>query len=245
MPGEGVVYTETMCPPTDGAISDPASAEQVQEVASALRIELDWLRRQPGERATLQVTLSEAWMASLLKDVDARAHADGRLEGSIQIQGDGTVLLQGALAANFQVDCARCLSDAPVDASDSLCLTFIPVEHMRARLAGTDEEDSEGLELGAGDLDQFVYEGRELDLQSALREQILLAYPMRALCDRGEDCKGLCSACGASLNGASEDASRCPACGAPLDGGSIEDDGDAEVPAWKRTLAALHSEGDS
>jgi len=33
-----------------------------------------------------------------------------------------------------------------------------------------------------------------------LVEQIILAIPMRPLCGRGEDCKGLCAECGADLN---------------------------------------------
>ncbi len=42
------------------------------------------------------------------------------------------------------------------------------------------------------------YQGEGLLLEDALREQVLLATPVRALCR--EDCKGLCPQCGLNLN---------------------------------------------
>jgi len=39
---------------------------------------------------------------------------------------------------------------------------------------------------------------RELDLQSVLKEELLLTMPMQVLCDT--DCQGLCPVCGADLN---------------------------------------------
>jgi uncharacterized protein len=42
------------------------------------------------------------------------------------------------------------------------------------------------------------YEGDGILLEDALREQVLLEAPIRAICR--EDCKGLCPHCGANLN---------------------------------------------
>ena len=42
------------------------------------------------------------------------------------------------------------------------------------------------------------YEGEGLVLEDVLREQLLLAVPMRVVCR--EDCKGLCPQCGSNLN---------------------------------------------
>ena len=42
------------------------------------------------------------------------------------------------------------------------------------------------------------YVGEGLLLEDALREQVLLATPVRALCR--DDCKGLCPHCGRNLN---------------------------------------------
>ncbi len=42
------------------------------------------------------------------------------------------------------------------------------------------------------------YEGESLELAEVVREQILLWLPMRWICQ--EDCRGICSQCGANLN---------------------------------------------
>ena len=50
-------------------------------------------------------------------------------------------------------------------------------------------------ELGTGEAGQL---GEVVDLESLLREQIILMLPLKPLCD--ENCKGLCPHCGANLN---------------------------------------------
>ncbi len=46
--------------------------------------------------------------------------------------------------------------------------------------------------------DYVVVEGMKLDVDSLLREDIILSLPSQLLCS--EDCKGLCHICGANLN---------------------------------------------
>ena len=53
-------------------------------------------------------------------------------------------------------------------------------------------------ELSPDDLDLDYYTGEIVDLESILREQIILMLPLKPLCD--ETCKGLCPHCGANLN---------------------------------------------
>ncbi len=52
--------------------------------------------------------------------------------------------------------------------------------------------------MSPDDLDLDYYTGETVDLESLLREQIILMMPLKPLCD--EDCKGLCPRCGANLN---------------------------------------------
>ena len=40
--------------------------------------------------------------------------------------------------------------------------------------------------------------GNYLDIDKDVREEMLLNFPMKVLCS--EDCKGICSGCGANLN---------------------------------------------
>jgi uncharacterized protein len=42
------------------------------------------------------------------------------------------------------------------------------------------------------------YQGEGLELEDALREQVLLAVPLKAVCR--PECKGLCPQCGQNLN---------------------------------------------
>ena len=46
--------------------------------------------------------------------------------------------------------------------------------------------------------EQDTFDGKVIDLDPIVREQLLLALPMSAVCT--EDCKGLCTVCGQNLN---------------------------------------------
>jgi uncharacterized protein len=59
--------------------------------------------------------------------------------------------------------------------------------------AGKEELSVTGAEAEIG-----YYQGEGLLLEDALREQVLLALPLKVICR--EDCKGLCPHCGANLN---------------------------------------------
>jgi len=51
----------------------------------------------------------------------------------------------------------------------------------------------------AADVSHFIRElEEELDLLEKLREDLLIAFPSKSLCDN--DCKGLCGTCGVNLN---------------------------------------------
>jgi uncharacterized protein len=44
----------------------------------------------------------------------------------------------------------------------------------------------------------IYFEGEKINLQDGIQEQIILAFPIKALCE--DNCKGLCSSCGNDLN---------------------------------------------
>lgn len=220
-------------------MTDPAQARPTAE----LKLDLDEL----GEgRHEIAAILERDWVAEALAETDATAKEDGAVELELTIQADRSALVRGSMKLRYTVPCARCLEPAVVDAgaeTGELCVTFVPRERLRSWTEVASEDlDAEGDEiepLEPDELDQLGYEGKELDLRTLLAEQILLAYPMRALCSRGEDCRGLCSNCGANLNEADvpagEALERCPACKTRLDG---KDDDEADTP-WKQALSKL------
>lgn len=100
------------------------------------------------------------------------------------------VKVTGELKAALTVPCDRCLQDVPFQVEQPLNLVFIPADAERAAKGET--------ELHESDLEFSFYENDELDVDQLIREQLELALPVRVLCR--EDCRGLCTQCGADLN---------------------------------------------
>jgi uncharacterized protein len=101
------------------------------------------------------------------------------LEGNISNAGD-VLLLQATMEARVRRTCGRCLKEfIGVDRAE-VVEKFYP--------AGSDKIEN----------DAFVYDSDVIDITEPLREGLLLAEPMQALCR--SDCRGLCPACGADLN---------------------------------------------
>jgi uncharacterized protein len=92
------------------------------------------------------------------------------------------------------VNCSRCLEPAQVRVSKPFDLFF------RERDESMFDEDEE-VELDEEDTRTAFFTGTKLAIGDILREQILLALPMKALCT--VDCKGLCPTCGTNLNSGS------------------------------------------
>ena len=97
--------------------------------------------------------------------------------------------LRGKLAATLEMSCARCLDPIVQDVKHDFELLYRPQgsDAGREEISVTDAE----AEIG-------YYQGEGLLLEDVLREQVLLAVPLKAICR--EDCKGLCPHCGKNLN---------------------------------------------
>lgn len=103
------------------------------------------------------------------------------------------VEVEGEVASSVRLACSRCLGayEAPLTASFALTYT--------EELPRVEDEEGEGeVELDADEMGLILIHGDEIDLREAVEEQVVLALPLRPLCR--QDCKGLCSRCGADLN---------------------------------------------
>ena len=118
---------------------------------------------------------------------------DGRFKAHLERSDDLSLHVRGHLNLKTSGPCARCLADTPLNLDQELDLFFLPESKA---MAGHDDE--EGAELQDRDLVVTFYRGDILDLAGVVREQILLAQPMKRLCR--EDCKGVCPTCGADRN---------------------------------------------
>jgi uncharacterized protein len=87
------------------------------------------------------------------------------------------------------LQCARCLEPVKQEVTRDFELLYRPLgaDAGRDELSVTDAE----AEIG-------YYQGDGLLLEDVLREQVLLALPLKVTC--GPDCKGLCPQCGKNLN---------------------------------------------
>ena len=56
----------------------------------------------------------------------------------------------------------------------------------------------EEIEIEVEEIGMMYFKGEEIDLQQGIQEQVVMAFPLRPLCD--ENCKGLCPKCGSDLN---------------------------------------------
>ncbi len=93
------------------------------------------------------------------------------------------VNVSGTIKFTIESLCARCLGQVGLPLSPPVNLVLSQVSTARE---------------GDEDIDYETYNGEEFDLGNYLRETIAMSLPVKLICS--EDCKGLCSNCGANLN---------------------------------------------
>jgi len=174
----------------------------------ALRVDLAALRRRGVDQHEVEATLPVPWLQAALRDTDAEVESEGRVSLRLQIQPEEVVVAQGTLSVDFTVPCGRCLAPASVDGDTEIVATFMP----SAMIANDPEYDPEEDDPPDGSADMWPNDRPVLSLEPMVSEQVALAYPMRALCERGEACRGLCSNCGYELNALPPAVRTCPQC---------------------------------
>ncbi len=108
-------------------------------------------------------------------------HGKHELIDDIRVAGD--------LNAKFEMACARCLEPIVQNIARQFDLLYRP--------QGIDAGKEE-MSVTTAEAEIAYYQGEGLLLEDLLREQVLLALPLKAICR--EDCKGLCPHCGRNLN---------------------------------------------
>ena len=113
----------------------------------------------------------------------------------------------GVLNGRVIRECVRCLSEF----EESLSVPFAAEYKMAAQskrgrsrasagraAASSRPTAGETVDQEDSDLEVYILAGERLDLAEMLREQVILASPMNALCR--ENCLGLCQSCGRNRN---------------------------------------------
>jgi len=120
-------------------------------------------------------------------ETSGRAQLVREHHGKHQLIND--IRIAGGLATRVEMLCARCLEPITRDVARRFDLLYRP----QGADAGKEE-----LSVTAVEADVGYYQGAGLELEDVLREQVLLALPLKAICR--EDCRGLCPQCGQNLN---------------------------------------------
>lgn len=148
-----------------------------------MRIELENLEGGKGDFA-------HVYKPEDLNPVDERVNliAPAAVNGKVRLSGD-EVFVNGHLDTRARVECDRCLKPVELPVNADFTLEYI---------SGSEYESSEVAELTEAELSVSVFDGKAIDVDEIVKEQILLAVPTRMLCR--EECKGICPQCGTDLN---------------------------------------------
>ncbi|MHB1847020.1 MAG: YceD family protein [Deltaproteobacteria bacterium] len=115
---------------------------------------------------------------------------------------DDGLLVRASSKLPLATECRRCLRQVQLDVPMAFTLSFVPRERLAARAGAAKASDEPlpggGHEMDPSEIDEETFDGRQVDLDPIVREQLLLSIPMDALCR--EECAGLCPSCGRDLN---------------------------------------------
>jgi len=148
-----------------------------------MRIELENLEGGKGDFA-------HVYQPDDLNPVDERVSLSqpATVSGKVRLAGN-EVFVNGHVETRAQVECDRCLQPVEAPVNTDFALEYI---------TGSEYESGRAAELTEAEMSVSVFDGKAIDVDEIVKEQILLAVPTRMLCR--EDCKGICPECGADRN---------------------------------------------
>lgn len=112
-----------------------------------------------------------------------RAEVVHEHHGGKEIVSD--IRLVGNLSTRLEVNCARCLDPVTHEIASEFDLLYRPL--------GSDRR-ADDVSISEAETEIGYYDGEGLLLEDVLREQVLLALPLKSVCS--EECKGMCPHCG-------------------------------------------------
>ncbi len=151
--------------------------------------------------------LNEAMPAALVEKAVAEATTDFFAERGFTLKArltkvSGGVLLSGKFTVGVRAPCKRCVDEVHLEVPVEFTLNLVPRQRRAEEEAqGGGDDDGRSARAGTFTLDganDEPFDGKRIDLDPILREQILLALPVSVVCR--EECKGLCPVCGQDLN---------------------------------------------
>lgn len=152
-----------------------------------MRVSVEPIKEDKG--SSIHVELASPGGTSFNPRDDVTIDGDINVSADVLNAGDGYVAT-GEVKVTLNSECSRCLTGC------SLPLTAKFVEEFRPAGGASQAEGKQADRADFGDY--RVYSGDTLDLTETVRDAIIMATPIRILCD--PECSGLCSICGTNLN---------------------------------------------
>jgi uncharacterized protein len=148
-----------------------------------MRIEFENLEGKKGDFA-------HVYQPDELNPIDERVNLTepAAVTGKVRLSGN-EVFVNGHIDTRARVECDRCLQPVELPVNTDFALEYI---------SGAEYESTEVAELTEAEMSVSVFDGRAIDVDEIVKEQILLTVPTRMLCR--EDCKGICPECGTDRN---------------------------------------------
>ncbi|MCC6219926.1 MAG: DUF177 domain-containing protein [Deltaproteobacteria bacterium] len=115
---------------------------------------------------------------------------DPKVNILVTIEGT-TVFLRGNVKSEFSALCGRCAEDVSRELR-------VNIDLMLKRVSEETEIGQRRESDAIADLNVDYYAGDEFDCEPIVEELLVLALPFVVVCK--DECKGLCSSCGANLN---------------------------------------------
>lgn len=158
-----------------------------------MKLDISRLRR--GAEAVNRQYEPEAFAD--LKD-EYRVIGPTTVKGTARRDSGTAVMLTVRVESTLEMACSRCLEPFAIPVDANVETRFVPAGDLAKVTAdtvksGEIEDDVEDHDLGLAE-----YRDETIDLGDVVREQFVLALPMKPLCQ--VDCKGLCPVCGVNRN---------------------------------------------
>jgi len=117
-----------------------------------------------------------------------RQTAPLKIEATAELQGT-EIRVQGHLATRLETSCDRCLAPVEIPISPDFDLFYRPLESIAKE---------EEIEVPDDEMEVGFYSGDGIELADIATEQVILAIPMKVVCDT--ECQGLCPVCRVNRN---------------------------------------------
>jgi uncharacterized protein len=103
----------------------------------------------------------------------------------------GEVRIKGRMTTEVAGECDRCLGEVQIPIDAPIDLFYRPASELSSDV-------EEEVEIDEGEAEIAFYDGKGIELEQVIAEQVLLLLPMQIVCK--ESCKGICPVCGGDRN---------------------------------------------